>query len=80
MKHNVATLDRLLRAVVVAPALVLGAYALDFGTAGGIVLIVVAVVMLATAAIGSCPLYALLHIDTRHLRRSTAKAAAPAHR
>jgi hypothetical protein len=73
MKHNMATTDRLARAIVVAPALLIGAYALGFGGLGGIVLAVLAVIMLATAVAGSCPLYTLLRIDSRHFHRSGAK-------
>ena len=35
-----------------------------FGSIGGIIALVVAAVMLGTAAVGSCPLYLPLHIDT----------------
>lgn len=70
MKRNVGTADRLIRAFVVAPvALVLAALA--GWTAGwAIVALVVAGLMLGTAAIGFCPLYALLGIDTAHRRRA----------
>lgn len=78
MKRNMATTDRLVRAVLVAPALLIGAYALGFGGLGGIFLVVLAVAMLATAVAGSCPLYTLLRIDTLHLHRSSAKRASGA--
>lgn len=71
MKRNVGSADRLIRAFVVAPvALVLAALA-GWTTGWAIVALVVAGLMLGTAAIGSCPLYAVLGIDTAH-RRSPA--------
>ena len=68
MKRNVGTVDRVIRAFVIAPvALVLAALA--GWTAGwAIAALVVAGLMLGTAAIGFCPLYALLGIDTAHRR------------
>ena len=80
MTRNMATADRLLRTVFVAPALIASADGLGFGTAAGIVLIVLAGVMLATAAIGSCPLYTVPRIDIRQLCGSSAKTATPARR
>ena len=41
------------------------AFLVGAGSVAGIVLFVVAAIMLATSAIGFCPLYALLHIDSR---------------
>jgi hypothetical protein len=75
MNPNMATTDRLVRAIIVVPALLIGAYALGFSGLGGIVLFVLAVIMLATAVAGSCPLYTLLRVDARHLHRSSAKPA-----
>jgi hypothetical protein len=57
-------LDRGLRAFVVAPAAVIAALLVGAGSAGGIVLFVLAAVMLATSAVGFCPLYTLHHIKT----------------
>ena len=62
---NMGRLDRALRAFVVAPVAIGSALALGASSIGGIVLFVVAVVALATAATGVCPTYALLGIDTR---------------
>ena len=39
-----------------------------FGSVGGIIALVLAVVMAVTAAVGVCPIYRLLHVST--LRRS----------
>lgn len=65
MTMNMNTLDRALRAFVVAPLLVIAALFVGAGTILGVVLLVLAAVMLATAAVGFCPLYALFHLNTR---------------
>jgi Inner membrane protein YgaP-like, transmembrane domain len=65
MIKNMNTLDRVLRALVVAPLLVIAALFVGAGTILGVVLLVLAAVMLATAAVGFCPLYALFHLNTR---------------
>jgi hypothetical protein len=62
MKLNESKTDRIIRAVAGVALLYLG-----FGILGGtlaIVVDVVGVVLLATAAIGFCPLYALLKLST----------------
>ncbi len=65
MRTNMSTFDRRARAFLVAPAAVL--VAVLIGPAGtlAIVLYALAAVMLATAAAGFCPLYALLRLDSR---------------
>jgi hypothetical protein len=65
MARNMSTLDRVLRAFVIAPAFIIVAAVIGISSVGGIVLLAVAAVMLATAAAGRCPLYALFHLDTR---------------
>jgi hypothetical protein len=64
MTRNMGTADRAVRAFLVAPLAVFAAIAVGIGTVGGIVLLAVAAVMLATSAVGFCPLYALLRIHT----------------
>jgi hypothetical protein len=65
MKRNMGTLDRVLRTVVAAPVLiVIGLVVFQFGSLLSIVALVLAGVMLATSAVGFCPLYALLGIST----------------
>ena len=64
MSPNMSTLDRSLRAVIAFAAIGVGV-AIGAGTPLGIVLFAVAAVMVATSAIGFCPLYALLHFDSR---------------
>ena len=65
MFRNMTTLDRALRSFLVAPAAIVSAFVVGAGSAGGIVLFALAAVMLATSAAGFCPLYRLLHIDSR---------------
>jgi hypothetical protein len=65
MTKNMNTLDRALRAFVVAPLLVIAALFVGAGTILGVGLLVLTAVMVATAAVGFCPLYALFHLNTR---------------
>ena len=64
MKKNMGKTDRALRVLVAAGA-VAGSGVLGFSTAGGIVLLVVAAVMVVTAASGYCPLYSVFGLTTR---------------
>ena len=66
MKQNMGTTDRIIRALVVAPVLLLIAYLVGFATVAGIITTVLAIVMLGTAAVGFCPLYAPFHLHTDH--------------
>ncbi len=71
MQKNVGTVDRTIRALVgiaLLAAYFLGAVA---GTLG-IVALVVGIVMLGTAAIGWCPPYSLLGINTCGTKHKTA--------
>lgn len=68
MTTNESSIDRIARVVIAAGA-GYGAYATSGALA--IVLAVVAVVMLVTALIGFCPLYALIGVSTC-ARRSSA--------
>ena len=61
---NMGSLDRALRAFVIAPAAVIAALALGAASTSGVVLFVVAGIALATGAIGSCPSYVPFGIDT----------------
>jgi hypothetical protein len=65
MTKNMNTLDRALRAFVVAPLLVIAALFVGAGTILFVVLLLLAAVMLATAAVGFCPLCALFHLNRR---------------
>ena len=70
MTRNESTLDRTVRLVLGAAAIV-WAGMLGWSTAGGIVLVVLGAVLLVTAAIGFCPLYRLLGLSTARRERVT---------
>jgi len=63
MSKNIGVTDRRVRGLA-ALVLVVLAFALGLGTVGGIVALVLAVVMAATAAVRVCPLYVPFHINT----------------
>ncbi|HSO03629.1 MAG TPA: DUF2892 domain-containing protein [Candidatus Limnocylindrales bacterium] len=63
MQTNVGSTDRIIRAIVGIAALI-GAVALGLGTGGGIALLVVGAIMVVTAAVGFCPLYRVLGLNT----------------
>lgn len=63
MNKNVGTIDRGIRALVGLAGIALFATGTVEGTMG-IIALVVGVVMLGTSAIGWCPPYALLGINT----------------
>jgi hypothetical protein len=65
MSRNMNNSDRALRTLLVAPAAIIVAIVVGAGSLAGIVLLALAAIMLATSAIGFCPLYKLLHINTR---------------
>lgn len=64
MKPNVGGTDRIVR-VVIAVALLVGAWLVGFGTIGGIIMLVLAVVMVVTALAQRCPLYLPFGISTK---------------
>ena len=80
MESNMGTLDRLLRAVVVAPVLIVLSFVV-FGawSVFGIVALVFAGVMLATSILGFCPTYTLFGISTRHGGRTGGHPVAGLH-
>ena len=69
---NMGSLDRALRAFVVAPAAIVAAFAVGASSIGGIVLFAVAGIALVTGAAGRCPNYVLFGIDTRGRGRARA--------
>jgi hypothetical protein len=73
MKRNVGTLDRWIRALVLAPAAVALAAFWGWTGVGASVALAVGAIVVATAAVGFCPIYALFGIDTRG-RHTTAQA------
>ena len=74
MNVNMGSADRKLRAFVVAPVLVIAGVLV--GPAGwlAIVLYVLAGVMLATSAVGTCPLYLPFGLRTAPLNEVTTPA------
>jgi len=73
MKRNMGTIDRLVRGFVVAPAAIVWAATVGWSGVWAVAALAAAGVMLLTALIGFCPLYAMLGIDTTG-RRRTARA------
>lgn len=65
MHRNESTPDRWIRLLLTVMAAVL-ALAVGAGTVAGVLLLVVAAVLLVTAATGFCPLYRLVGLSTRH--------------
>ena len=63
MTRNVGPTDRIVRFLVAAAALVV-ALVVGAGSVGGIVLLAVAAVMAVTGAVGTCPLYRLVGVNT----------------
>ena len=65
VKHNRRTVDRLPRAFVAAPLLLVLGFAFGNGSVLGVVAFLSAGIMLATAAAGYCPAYIPFGISTR---------------
>lgn len=65
MSRNMKNSDRALRTFLLAPAVIVVAFVVGTGTIAGIVLFALVAIVLATSAFGFCPLYRLLHLDTR---------------
>lgn len=63
VKTNEGTVDRSIRALLGVVAVV-GALLIGLGSLPGILLLVVAGIMLVTAAVGFCPLYRVFGIST----------------
>ncbi|MCI6206296.1 MAG: DUF2892 domain-containing protein [Corynebacterium glucuronolyticum] len=64
MVKNESNVDRVVRLVIAVVCAVLAFTVASPGTVWGVILLIVAVVMLVTAAIGWCPLYKLFGINT----------------
>jgi hypothetical protein len=64
MSHNMGNADRAVRAFLIAPLLIVLGVVAGASSVLGIVLFVLAAVMLATSAIGFCPLYAPFGLNT----------------
>lgn len=74
MQKNVGSIDRAIRALVGIALLAVYFLGVVQGTLG-IVAVVVGFVMLGTAAIGWCPPYSLLGINTCGIKRSPKASA-----
>ena len=80
MTRNMGHFDRGLRTFVIAPAAIVVAFIIGAGTVGGVVILGVAGIMLASSATGFCPTYVLVGVSTdprphrvgHHLRRGHA--------
>jgi hypothetical protein len=64
MKQNIGNTDRIVR-IALAVLLTVGAWMAGFGSIGGIILLVLAMVMLVTSAVGFCPLYLAFGFSTK---------------
>ncbi len=73
MIHNEGVVDRGIRAVIAVAALV-GALLIGIASVFGIILVVVAVIMAVTAAVGFCPLYRLFGVSTCRVAGTTSNA------
>jgi Inner membrane protein YgaP-like, transmembrane domain len=71
MSKNMNTLDRRMRALLVAPVAIVIGILVGPGSVGAIVLYALAAVMLATSAVGYCPLYSVLRLGRRGRRPLT---------
>ena len=68
MTANVGSTDKIVR-LVLALLAVVGAFLTGIGTALGVVLLVVGVVLAVTAFTGFCPIYRVLGMSTSPTRR-----------
>jgi Inner membrane protein YgaP-like, transmembrane domain len=69
MKHNMGTADRGVRAMLAALGWLL-AWTIGYASVAGVIVLVVAGILVATAVVGMCPLYAALGISTDRGHRS----------
>jgi hypothetical protein len=74
MRANMGTVDRAVRAIVVAPALIVAAVVVGPVSLLSILLYALAAVMLVTSAIAYCPLYAPLGMSTCPRNDTAARA------
>ncbi|HBJ72513.1 MAG TPA: DUF2892 domain-containing protein [Actinobacteria bacterium] len=63
MHTNESTVDRVIRVVLAAVAVVV-ALLVGAGSVLGIILFIVAAILLVTAAVGFCPIYRILGVRT----------------
>ena len=72
MNKNMGTTDRLVRGTARRPGPPRAGLLVGWATVAGVIATVLAVVMLATAAVGFCPLYVPLHLHTDHAHKPAA--------
>ena len=65
MSKNMNSLDRRVRVLLAAPLAIVVGILIGPGSIGATVLYALAAIMLATSAVGFCPLYSLLHWSSR---------------
>jgi Protein of unknown function (DUF2892) len=65
LTHNMGRIDRRLRGFLIGPGAIVAAALIGAGSVVGIILTALGLIMLVTAAVGVCPLYALFGLDTR---------------
>jgi hypothetical protein len=70
MTQNMGHTDRKVRGFLVAPVLVILALWAGVATVTGVIAMVLAVVMVATAVVGFCPLYVPFHLHTNGRHRA----------
>ena len=71
MSPNMGRTDRRVRGFLAAPVLVIAALWVGVATVMGVIAMVLAVVMVATALVGFCPLYVPFHLHTNGHHRTT---------
>ena len=64
MQRNEGTVDRVVRALAGVVALIIAGL-VGIGSIGGVLLAVVGAVLVVTGAVGFCPLYRVLGVNTR---------------
>ncbi|OQP61933.1 hypothetical protein A3860_30010 [Niastella vici] len=69
MKKNMGIADRMIRILIAAVVVILFLTNIITGT-WGYVLIGIAVIFVLTSLVGVCPLYSLLGINTRTIRKA----------
>lgn len=72
MTTNVGTTDRVIRVVLAVVAAIAG-FSVGAGSVLGIVLLVIAAVLLVTAAVSFCPLYRLMGLSTSKGKQSLSR-------
>lgn len=67
MKKNMAVVDRFIRMVIGIVFIILFLTG-TIGSPWNYILLAVSVIFIITAVAGTCPLYSLLHMDTRQFK------------